>query len=111
MQRFDPLSGQVFSERIVKQPSARHHNQMSGKERRAIRDLPHAQQDSPLPKGAESLYAKVMRKLVRNANNLTTETLRATPRSIVQEIWKEISKECVSPFPPSPISPYRIALN
>lgn len=81
MERYDPDSGQVFRETVVK--VARKHG------KRPSNRLPYV---APL-RGAESLSAKAMREIVCNASTLTKETLEAAPLPIVHQIWKAIRRE------------------
>lgn len=88
MQRYDPESGQLYREIIVKAGSLRQRE-------------PEWERKCPVPKpmyrpptqGAESLYAKAMREIVCNADTLTPETLQAVPTSLVQQIWRAIRRE------------------
>ncbi len=86
MERFDPDSGLVYKETIVKQPKVSNWLKNSGG-RLALYKAPE--------QGAESLYAKAMRAIIVNADALTTEALRTTPTSIVRQIWKDVQRECV----------------
>ena len=86
MEQFDPESGLVFRETIVKaqRPPAKWEHRLGSS--LGVRYKPPA-------KGAESLYAKAMREIVRKAYTLTPESLQAIPTTIAQQIWKAIRRE------------------
>lgn len=84
MERYDWESGLVFTETLVKVSKR-------PPDRKRPKVLPYV----PPLAGAESLYAKAMREIVRNASTLTPEALRTVPASIVDRIWRAVRRECV----------------
>lgn len=100
MLRYDPLSGQVFTERLVKTRDRLTNPSRPAEERRTPYEM-QLEAERLKHLGVESLHAKAMRKLIVNARSLTPDALRATPAPITMQIWKEIIREYVGPLDPS----------
>lgn len=86
MDSYDPDSGQVFRETIVKAKRVSWKDEYVGQR---------SPQIAP-SQGVLSLKSIAMRSLVRNARLLTPQVLEAVPTIIAHQIWKAIRRECVS---------------
>lgn len=90
MDRFDPETGLVFRETIVKARSR--FEWVPDWQHKCAARWPI---DEPPSNRVESLYAKAMRKIILKANTLSPETLQAIPATIGERIWKAIRREWV----------------
>jgi hypothetical protein len=86
MERFDPDSGQIYRERVVKREKKDFREwdrSYKGRKPTNVRS----------PRGADTLTAMVLRKLVCHADQLTPQALAPLPAAIAHRIRKAIRRE------------------
>ena len=87
MEYFDPESGQMFRETIVRP------TKYTPWQQRCVGERPRY---VPPMRGAESLQEVALRKIIFNAQDLTPAVLETLPSAIVHRIWKAVRRKSVT---------------
>jgi hypothetical protein len=85
---YDPSSGLVFSETVIRVPSSTHRlirNAAQGRRDRVLRSEPH-------PDGVRKLAEIALITMLRNLDGLTIEVLQSLEGMILERIWKAVKE-------------------
>lgn len=92
---FDPDSGLVFDENIVKQD--RRHRPSRDPLTRCLGTPPEYR---PPPKGTETLEAIATRSILHNLDRIDSASLSTVPAILLEKIWKAIQRSSVRVYLP-----------
>ena len=86
---YDPDSGLVFSEKIVKKPKGRKGADVRDIYTRSLGQPPARQSTGD---GSGSLFSIALRKLLCNLDQVDSDSLSTVPELMLREIWKAIQR-------------------